>query len=51
MLATITIDYSFDTQGFFNETARRDALEDVASDISATLNDTLDAIVPNGSNT
>ena len=51
MLATIVVDYSFDSQGFFDDTARRDAVEDVASAISDSLNDTLDAIVPSGINT
>lgn len=51
MLATISIDYSFDSQGFFTDTARRDALEEVAASISATLDDSLDAIAPSGGNT
>ena len=51
MLASIVVDYSFDTQGFFDDSARRDAIEDVAAAISATLGDTLDSIVPTGSNT
>ena len=51
MLASVVVDYSFDTQGFFDDTARRDALEDVAATISESLNDTLSAIVPTGSNT
>lgn len=50
MLASIVVDYSFDTQGFFTDTARRDAVEAVAAEISASLNDSLDAIVPSGSN-
>lgn len=51
MLATIVLDYSFDTQGFFDNTAARNAIEDVAATISASLNDTLDAITPTGNNT
>ena len=51
LLASIVVDYSFDTQGFFSDTARRDAIEDVAATISSELGDTLDAIVPSGSNT
>ena len=49
--ANLVIDYSFDTQGFFDDAQRRDAIEDVAAEISTRLGDTLDAIAPTGSNT
>ena len=51
MLASIVLDYSFDSQGFFDNTAARAAIEDVAATISASLNDTLDAIEPTGNDT
>lgn len=47
---TIDIDYSFDTQGFFNDATRREALEDVAAEISSRLDDSFDAITPALSN-
>ncbi|QDT11344.1 calcium-binding protein [Planctomycetes bacterium K23_9] len=47
---SIAIDYSLDTQGFFGNTSARDALEDVAADISSRLNDSFNAITPSGSN-
>jgi len=50
MLASITVDYSFDTQGFFDDPAARAALDAVAAEISSTLGDSLEAIVPSGSN-
>ena len=48
--ANLVIDYSFDTEGFFDDAERREAIEDVAADISMRLGDTLDAITPSGSN-
>lgn len=48
---TITLDYSTDTSGFFDVQERRDAFEEVAADLGATLNDSLSAINTGGSNT
>ena len=51
MLSTsIEIDYTFDTEGFFDDQTRRDALEEVAADISSRLGDSLTAITPSGDN-
>ncbi len=47
---TITFDYSRDTGNFFTQT-HRDVLEAAADILSSSLTDTLDAIVPGGSNT
>jgi Ca2+-binding RTX toxin-like protein len=46
--ATITIDYSLDSTGFFDVAERREALEDVAAQLSDLLGDSLDAIAPAG---
>lgn len=48
---SIDIDYSFDSQGYFDDPVRRAAIEDVAAEISSRLNDSFDAITPSGSNT
>ena len=48
---SIDIDYSFDTQGFFDDPERRAAIEDVAAELSSRLNDSFDAITPSGGNT
>ena len=47
---TVDIDYTYDTQGFFNDAARREAIEDIAAEISSMLNDSFSAITPSGSN-
>ena len=47
--ATVTIDYSLDTTGFFDVAERRDALDEVAAQVSELLGDSLDAIEPSGS--
>ncbi|CAN5335306.1 hypothetical protein BH11PLA2_BH11PLA2_51450 [soil metagenome] len=47
----IRIDYSYDTQNFFNSTTRRAAIERAADVIDSRLQDTLAAIVPNATHT
>lgn len=46
----LVIDYTYDTSGFFNEQARRDVLEEVATVYEARIGDTLNAITPGGVN-
>ena len=48
---TIQFDYSNDTGGFFNDPARRAALERAADAVTARMTDSLEAITPSGSNT
>lgn len=43
-------DYSLDTGGFFNDPAKRAALEQAGFAITSQLNDSLSAITPSGSN-
>lgn len=47
---TIAIDYSRDTQGFFNQQARRDELQRAADSLASALQDDLSAISPGGGN-
>lgn len=47
---TFRIDYSHDTTGFFNDPARRAAIEQVAASLSGALHDEMSAIVPSGAN-
>ena len=47
----VTIDYSLDTNGFFDDPARRTRLQAALNTLIAPLNDDLDAIVPQGGNT
>ena len=51
LAVAINIDYTFDTQGFFSQQERRDAMEEVAAVVSSRLGDSFDAIVPSGGNT
>jgi hypothetical protein len=48
---TVTLDYSLDTNGFFNDQARRQTLQTAVNAIASQLNDNLTAIVPGGGNT
>ena len=48
---TIAIDYSFDTNNFFNTQAKKDILQLAASTLGASLNQTLSPIAAGGSNT
>lgn len=48
---SIQFDYSRDTNGFINDSARRTALENAALMVTARLDDTLAAITPSGTNT
>lgn len=43
---TIDVRYDFDTTGFFNTQAKRDALQQVANNVASSLNDSLAAITP-----
>ena len=47
---TIAIDYTQDSEGFFNEQDRRDALQAAADMIAFALRDDLAAIIPSGQN-
>ena len=47
---TIQINYEFDTNDFFNTQAKKDAMQTVANQVAATINDHLAAIVPSGTN-
>jgi hypothetical protein len=47
---TIQLDYSFDTQNFFANAAAKTAMESVASEVGARLDDQLSAISPNAAN-
>lgn len=44
-------DYSLDTQGFFNDSSRRAALESAGKMLASRLDDSLSAISPSGTNT
>ncbi len=46
----VRFDYTFDTLGYFNSTERRDALNEVASAITANIGDSLTAITPTAGN-
>jgi hypothetical protein len=48
---TIQIDYSYDTNDFFNTQAKKDLLQDAANTLAARLTDNLSAITPGGNNT
>ena len=47
---TIQFNYSQDTLGFFNDPARRQALQQAASDLESRINTTLTAIAPSAGN-
>jgi hypothetical protein len=47
---TFVFDYSFDTNGFFNDPARRTALETAGQMLTSRFTDTLTGITPGGSN-
>lgn len=48
---SITLDYTYDTNDFFNTQAKKDLLQFVANDVARTLGDQLSAINPTGTNT
>jgi hypothetical protein len=48
--ATIRVDYTYDTSGFFNDPPRRAAIERVAAEISNRLQDSLAPIIPSPGN-
>ncbi|HEX4612698.1 MAG TPA: FG-GAP-like repeat-containing protein, partial [Urbifossiella sp.] len=47
---TITIDYSLDTSGFFNDATRRAVIEQAAADLGSHIDTPLAAITPGGGN-
>ena len=47
----VTIDYSFDTNGFFSDPLRRELLQAAANMVVRDFTDTLDAINPDANNT
>ena len=47
---TVTIDYTYDTNNFFDTTAKRDLLQLAADEIAGQMADDLTAISPSGSN-
>ena len=47
---SVRFDYSFDTTGYFNDPARRAAVDQAAAQITSRLQDSLAAIVPSGGN-
>jgi hypothetical protein len=47
---SIQINYDFDTNHFFDTQAKKDAMQSVADQVAATIDDHLAAIVPSGSN-
>ncbi len=51
MTVKFVFDYRFDTNGFFTDPAHRTALEHAGKMLGERLADTLDPIVPSGSNT
>ena len=48
---TVTLDYTYDVNGFFNSQARRDVLQNAVDSIASHLNDNLTAIIPTGGDT
>ncbi len=46
----IEVDYTYDTNGFFDDPARRVVMEAAADYVSSLFNDSLNAIIPNGGN-
>ena len=48
---TATIDYSYDTNSFFDTTAKRDLLQLAADELVGHFGDDLSAIIPSGSDT
>lgn len=48
---TVSIDYSYDDNNFFNTTAKRDLLQTAADSLVESFTDDLAAITPSGSNT
>src|SRR3954464_8536274 len=51
LAVTFQIDYSLDTNNFFNTQAKRDLLQLAADVLAGRLDDTLQAIAPSGTNT
>jgi|GEM_PF-3212929 len=47
---SINVDYTFDTNGFFDDAGRRDVIEAAADYLGSLLNDSLRAITPSGPN-
>lgn len=47
---TIQLDYSYDTNNFFSDQARRNVLDTAANYFSTRINDSLTAITPSGNN-
>lgn len=48
---TLQLDYTYDTQGFFSDPARKAALEYAAQQVGSLLNDTFSAVSASGANT
>ena len=48
LAVTFQIDYSLDTNNFFNTQAKRDLLQTAANTIGQRLSDDLSAIIPGG---
>lgn len=51
LLTTVLIDYSLDTNNFFNTDAKRVLLQSAADALGSRLTDSLTAINPSGGNT
>lgn len=47
---SIEVDYTYDTNGFFDDPARRVVMEAAADYVSSLFNDSLNAIIPGGGN-
>jgi hypothetical protein len=47
----VQLDYSFDSNGFFNDPSRRAILQQAVNDVAANLNANLPGILPGGGNT
>ncbi|MFG0248555.1 MAG: PKD domain-containing protein, partial [Phycisphaeraceae bacterium JB051] len=48
---SIVFDYSYDSEGFFDDPVRRELLQRAGEIVSARITDELEAIIPTGSNT
>jgi PKD repeat protein len=48
---SIVFDYTYDTEGFFNDPIRRELLERAGDLVTSRINDQLQAIIPSGVNT
>ena len=48
---TLLFDYSFDTNGFFNDASRRTALESAGNELVSRIGDSLEGISPTNGNT